>query len=127
MSASAALTLGQGVAQLAAVVGEEHTRLCGETAQTIEVAPGDIQQVAEILRFAYANALSVMPRGGGTKVGWGNTFSSGYRIEHEASQPTARARMAGHDLYGSGRLFVDGDAGRAQNPWADGGPRSLAP
>jgi glycolate dehydrogenase FAD-binding subunit len=74
MSASAALTLEQGVAQLAAMVGEEHTRLRGETGQTIEVAPGDMQQVAEILRFAHANALSVMPVGAGTKLSWGNTF-----------------------------------------------------
>jgi FAD/FMN-containing dehydrogenase len=71
MSASAALTLEQGVAQLAAMVGEEHTRLRGEAAQTIEVAPRDMQQVAEILRFAHANALSVMPCGGSTKLGWG--------------------------------------------------------
>ena len=76
MSASAALTLEQGVAQLAAIVGEEHTRLRGETAQTIEVAPGDMQQVAEMLRFAHANALSVMPSGGGTKLGWGNTLTA---------------------------------------------------
>ena len=76
MSASAALTLEQRVAQLAAMVGEEHTRLRGETAQTIEVAPGDIQQVAEILRFAHANSLSVMPSGGGTKLGWGNTLTA---------------------------------------------------
>jgi len=76
MNASAALTLEQGVAQLAAMVGEEHTRLRGEAAQTIEVAPGDIQQVAEILRFAHANALSVMPYGGSTKLGWGNTFTA---------------------------------------------------
>lgn len=74
MGASAALTLEQGVAQLAAIVGEGHARLRGETAQTIEVAPEDMQQIAEILRFAHANALSVMPRGGGTKLGWGNTF-----------------------------------------------------
>jgi glycolate oxidase FAD binding subunit len=76
MSASAALTLEQGVAQLAAMVGEEHTRLRSQTAQTIEVAPGDIQQAAEILRFAHANALSVMPSGGGTKLSWGNTFTA---------------------------------------------------
>jgi glycolate oxidase FAD binding subunit len=76
MSASAALTLEQGVAQLAAMVGEEHTRLRGATAQTIEVSPGDVQQVVEILRFAHANALSVMPSGGGTKLGWGNTLTA---------------------------------------------------
>jgi len=76
MNASAALTQEQRVAQLAAMVGEEHTRHRGETAQTIQVAPGDIQQVAEILRFANANALSVMPSGGGTKLGWGNTLTA---------------------------------------------------
>ena len=74
MSASAALT--QGMAQLAAIVGEKHARLLGETAQTIEVAHGEMQQVAEILRVAHANALSVMPGGGGTKLGWGNTFTA---------------------------------------------------
>jgi glycolate oxidase FAD binding subunit len=76
MNASAAVTLEQGEAQLAAMVGEEHTRLRSETAETIEVAPGDMQQVAEILRFAHANALSVMPCGGGTKLGWGNTLTA---------------------------------------------------
>lgn len=76
MSASAALTPEERVSQLAAMVGEEHTRLRGETAQTIEVAPGDIQQVAEVLRFAHANSLSVMPSGGGTKLGWGNTLTA---------------------------------------------------
>jgi glycolate oxidase FAD binding subunit len=76
MSASAAMTLEQGVAQLAAMVGEEHTRLRGATAQTIEVSPGDVQQVVEVLRFAHANALSVMPSGGGTKLGWGNTLTA---------------------------------------------------
>jgi glycolate oxidase FAD binding subunit len=76
MSASAPSTLEQLMAQLAAMVGEEHTRLRGETAQTIEVAPGDMQQVAEILSFAHSNALSVMPRGGGTKLGWGNTVTA---------------------------------------------------
>jgi glycolate oxidase FAD binding subunit len=80
MNASAALTLEQGVAQLAAMVGEEHTHLRGETAQTIEVAPGDMQQVAKILRFAHANALSVMPCGGGTKLGWGNTLTADIKL-----------------------------------------------
>src|SRR5690242_4703941 len=76
MSASTQLTLEQGVAQLAAVAGEKHTRLRSETVQTIEVAPGSLQQVAEILRFANVHSLSVMPCGGGTKLGWGNTFAA---------------------------------------------------
>jgi glycolate oxidase FAD binding subunit len=80
MNASAALTVERRVAQLAAMVGEEHTHLRGETAQTIEVAPGDMQQVAKILRFAHANALSVMPCGGGTKLGWGNTLTADIKL-----------------------------------------------
>ena len=36
------------------------------------VAPADVQQVAEVLRFANANGLTVMPSGSGTKLGWGN-------------------------------------------------------
>ena len=76
MSASPALTLEQSVVQLGAIVGAAHTRVRGETAQSIEIAPGDIQQVSNILRFANANGLVVMPVGGGTKLGWGNTINA---------------------------------------------------
>jgi glycolate oxidase FAD binding subunit len=69
MSALAALTLEQGLTHLAAIVGPEHTILRGET---IVAVPADVQQVAEVLRFANANGLTVMPSGGGTKLGWGN-------------------------------------------------------
>ena len=69
MSASTALTLEQGMAHLASIVAQEHTRLRGET---IVAAPADTQQIAEILRFAQANGLAVTPTGSGTKLGWGN-------------------------------------------------------
>jgi glycolate oxidase FAD binding subunit len=69
MSTSAALTLEQGAAHLAAIVGSEHAFVRGET---IVAVPADVQQVAGVLRFANANGLTVMPSGSGTKLGWGN-------------------------------------------------------
>ncbi len=69
MSTSAALTLQQGAAHLGAIVGAEHSIMRGET---IVAAPADVPQVAEVLRFANANGLTVMPIGSGTKLGWGN-------------------------------------------------------
>ena len=69
MSTSAALTLEEGVAHLAAIVGTEHIELRGES---VVAVPGDGREIAEVLRFANANGLTVMPSGGGTKVGWGN-------------------------------------------------------
>jgi len=69
MSTSAALTLEQGAAQLAAIVGAEHSIVRGNK---VVAAPADVQQVAEVLRFTSANGLTVMPSGSGTKLGWGN-------------------------------------------------------
>jgi glycolate oxidase FAD binding subunit len=69
MTTSAAFTLEQGAARLAAIVGAEHSIVRGET---IVAAPAGVQQVAEVLRFANANGLTVMPTGSGTKLGWGN-------------------------------------------------------
>jgi glycolate oxidase FAD binding subunit len=69
MSTSAAMTLEQGAAHLAAIVGAEHAIVRGET---LVAVPADVQQVAGVLRFANANGLTVMPSGSGTKLGWGN-------------------------------------------------------
>jgi glycolate oxidase FAD binding subunit len=80
MSAPTAVTLEQGMAHIASIVGEDHTRLCGET---IVAAPGDQQQVAEIMRFARANGLAVTPTGGGTKLGWGNPVSADIQLSLE--------------------------------------------
>jgi glycolate oxidase FAD binding subunit len=69
MSTSTVFTLEQGVAHLAAIVGAEQAIVRGEA---IVAVPADVQQVAGVLRFANANGLTVMPTGGGTKLGWGN-------------------------------------------------------
>jgi glycolate oxidase FAD binding subunit len=80
MSTSAAVTIEQGLTRVAAIVGQEHASLRGET---IVAAPRNTEQVAEVLRFAYANSLAVMPSGGSTKVGWGNPVSADIQLSME--------------------------------------------
>jgi glycolate oxidase FAD binding subunit len=75
MSATATLTLEQGIAALGSIVGAEHVSVGGSGSQSINVAPADAQQIAEVSRFANANRLSVMPTGSGTKLGWGNPLA----------------------------------------------------
>jgi len=72
MSASAAMTLEQGMAHLASIVGQEYVSLRDKAKPVIVIVPADAQQVAEVLKFANTNELVVMPTGGGTKLGWGN-------------------------------------------------------
>lgn len=64
--------------QLCALAGAENVRpaqpedaVAGTPAQWI-VAAGSEQEVASILRFANEVRVAVIPRGGGTKLGWGN-------------------------------------------------------
>ena len=73
MCALSAMTQEQGLTQLGSIVGPEHSSLRGGR---IAAAPGDIRQIAEVLRFAQASGLSVMPGGGGTKQNWGNPVAA---------------------------------------------------
>ncbi|MFP5208327.1 MAG: FAD-binding oxidoreductase [Acidobacteriota bacterium] len=77
MCALSAMTLEQVLTQLGSIVGQEHASLCDGR---IVAAPGDIRQVAEVLRFAQASGLSVMPSGGGTKLNWGNLVAPGIEL-----------------------------------------------
>jgi len=54
---------------LAALVGEENLRVHEEH---LHVAPADVAQVSTVLQYADAQGLTVIPTGGGTKLGWGN-------------------------------------------------------
>ncbi len=54
---------------LANLVGAAHLRPHEEH---LHVAPADTQQIAAVLKHANAQGLSVIPTGGGTKLGWGN-------------------------------------------------------
>src|SRR5690348_10659578 len=63
--------------QLASVVGGEHCRPAtpadaadGIAARWV-VEPGSAEEIAAVLRTANAAGLAVVPRGGGTKLGWG--------------------------------------------------------
>jgi len=63
---------------LAAIVGPEHVRPATDS-DTIDgvqpswiVAPGEYGEVAALLRLASGEKLAIVPRGGGTKLGWGN-------------------------------------------------------
>jgi glycolate oxidase FAD binding subunit len=69
MSATAAITQEEALKRLAAIAGPADTELAGET---IRVAPGTTEQIAEVLRFANENGLSVTPTCGGSKLDWGN-------------------------------------------------------
>jgi glycolate dehydrogenase FAD-binding subunit len=64
--------------KLEAIVGAEHLRP-GTSADAIDglvpqkvIEPGTEQEVADALRVASEAGLHVVPRGGGTKLGWGN-------------------------------------------------------
>jgi len=72
MGTSAPLTVEQGVARLASIAGPAYVAVRDDASQTVVVAPADAPQIADVLRFANANGLTVMPSGGGTKPGWGN-------------------------------------------------------
>jgi glycolate oxidase FAD binding subunit len=74
----AVLSASELKARFHTIVGSLHVRPAepadtgaGVAAQVV-VAPGNEREVAAVLRFADDAGLAVMPRGGGTKLGWGN-------------------------------------------------------
>src|SRR6185312_2399708 len=80
MSTSTSSTLEQSYAHLASLLGQENVRLQGNA---IVAAPGDAAQIAEVLSWAQANQLAVIPTGGGTKLDWGNPVTAGIRLNLE--------------------------------------------
>jgi len=75
------MALNIGVASLAGlqeIVGVEHAREATETdaidgvRARFVVAPGSVAEVSAVMRLAHGAGLAVAPRGGGTKIGWGN-------------------------------------------------------
>ena len=65
-------------ADLQAIVGRDYIwpASLGETIDGLQpakvIAPANAQQVAEVLRYCSTAGLAIIPRGGGTKLGWGN-------------------------------------------------------
>jgi len=64
--------------ELRGLVGAEHLRAAGPGDAVAGVAPrmvaepGNEKELATVLRWANDAGLTVAPRGGGTKLGWGN-------------------------------------------------------
>ncbi len=64
--------------ELSAIVGPEHLRPASQedavdAVQPVGVvAPGTAQEVAQVLRYCTSAGLSIIPRGGGTRLGLGN-------------------------------------------------------
>jgi glycolate oxidase FAD binding subunit len=77
MVTATAITLEQILASLASIVGQEHA--CIREGVVI-AAPGDVGQLAGVMRFADANRIAVMPAGGGTKLDWGNRVAAGIQL-----------------------------------------------
>ena len=67
----------QVAAQLVSIVGDQFVSSAG---QTISVAPATVPQIAEVLRFAQAKGLAVIPSGAGTKLGWGNPVEADIQL-----------------------------------------------
>src|SRR5690349_12511567 len=75
---SMALQTESLAAQFAALVGAEHLRVAGPgdavdgVAALWVVEPGSAKEAAAVLQAATAAGLSIIPRGGGTKLEWGS-------------------------------------------------------
>ncbi len=66
-----------GLAELRAIVGDDHARDAGPEDRVDGVQPrwvaepGSAEEASALIRFAHCAGLRVAPRGGGTKLGWG--------------------------------------------------------
>src|SRR5271169_281839 len=64
--------------KIIAIVGNESVRAAkaadavGGVLPKLVIEPGTESELAEVLRLANEAGLTVIPRGGGTKLGWGN-------------------------------------------------------
>src|SRR5258708_18698007 len=94
-----------------ALVGNENVRaatpadaVCGVQPKLV-IEPGTESEIAEILRLSNEAGLAVIPRGGGTKIWWGNSparadlvFSTGRLteiIEHASADLTVTVETGG--------------------------------
>lgn len=68
--------------ELAEIVGKEHLRAAtaadaiDDVASQMVAEPGTAEDLARALRWAHGAGVKVAPRGGGTKLGWGNSPSA---------------------------------------------------
>ncbi len=78
VSAETIQSIGAFEAAARAIVGAENVRVAtpddrvADLQPQLVVSPGDEQQLAQVLKTANDADLAVIPRGGGTKLAWGN-------------------------------------------------------
>src|SRR5262245_36015146 len=71
------------ISELAAIVSDRHLRpATGADAidglvPELVVAPGSAEEVARVVQHVSEAGMAILPRGGGTKLGWGNRPSTG--------------------------------------------------
>jgi glycolate oxidase FAD binding subunit len=65
---------------LAAIAGADHA---WPVDNLVRVAPANAEGIAQVLRFAQANGLSVVPTGSGSKLNWGNPVSADVELSLE--------------------------------------------
>lgn len=82
MPAETGVTTHVSWPELAEIVGKEHLSAADTTdaidgvAPQMVAEPGTAEDLARALRWAHGAGLKVAPRGGGTKLGWGNPPAS---------------------------------------------------
>jgi glycolate oxidase FAD binding subunit len=78
VSAQTTMVTDRFVEALRVIVAAEHVRAAGTedavagVQPQVVVAPGSEQELAKVLQLANSTGLAVIPRGGGTKLDWGN-------------------------------------------------------
>jgi hypothetical protein len=83
-----AVTLDHLLTQFSSICGAEHARVCCEM---VAVAPANAHEIADVLRYANEQRLTVTLTGGGTKLRWGNPLST--RAQIERNQPRSGADL----------------------------------
>ncbi|MGH3089329.1 MAG: FAD-binding oxidoreductase [Rubrobacteraceae bacterium] len=107
--------------ELRNMVGEDNVReatemdAIDEVRPSLVVEPGGTEEISDILKFARNEGLAVSPRGGGTKMGWGNvpksvdiilsTARMNEVIEHVPGDQIVRVQAGAKLAYVQQRLF----------------------
>ncbi len=93
MTTSAFISPQEAIDSLAAIMGPEHVSIAGDL---IRITPAGPEEIAQVLRFANANQLSLAPVGSGSKLNWGNPVS--LHIELSLARFNALREHAWEDL-----------------------------
>jgi glycolate oxidase FAD binding subunit len=96
---------------------------------SIVVEPGSAEEISEVLKFARSEGLAVSPRGGGSKMGWGNPPRSAdiilslarmnEVIEHVPGDQVVRVQAGANFSYVQQTLFRENQMIALDPPYAD--------